>query len=93
MLVDVCCRFEEIVIMMSSIERGEWYTNSVCHSAERIMRCGHGLSIILNLPIELFEIDRYAFNSGGFVVNHHSGMSPFIGSLQWFNYPANNCIT
>ena len=64
MSVDVCCRFEEIAIMVSSIERGEWYTNSVCQTTERRARCGLGLSIILNLPTELLEIDRYAVNSG-----------------------------
>ena len=79
--------------MMSSIERGEWYTNSVCQTTKRRKRCGHGLSIILKFPIELLEIDRYAFNSGALVVNHLSGMSPFIGSLHWFNYSTNNCIT
>ena len=33
------------------------------------MLCGHVLSIILNLPIELLEIDRYAFNSGNVTIH------------------------
>ena len=85
MSVDVCCRFEEIAIMVSSIERGEWYTNSVCQTTERRARCGLGLSIILNLPTELLEIDRYAVNSGTLLLIptmgcHHS-LSPCTGSI------------
>ena len=55
--------------MMSSIQRGEWYANSVCHAAERRMLCGHGLSVILNLSIELLKIDYYAFNSGNVTIH------------------------
>ena len=55
--------------MVSSIWHGEWYTNSVCYTAERRMLCGHVLSVILNLPIELLESDRYAFNSGNVTIH------------------------
>ena len=69
------------------------------------MLCGHVLSIILNLPIELLEIDHHAFNSGNVTIHcvpaliqlfhlqlyYLTGFSPGHGrQTVWNGYNGNN---